>query len=208
MSARRVLRDRRGMTLLEILIGLTILAAIAVVLVVSLRVGLRAWEAGEERAAVQQELRAVVELVTEALATSYPYQGRLGEGLDRVVLFQGQADEVRFVTTAPPLVLDVPAAPFHAVTLRYTEEDHLSVVERLVPTDEPFGDDPRTVLSRAVAGLKLAYLDDTGTWRDEWEGREERALPAAVRVELVVRHQGRSLPVPAFVVPIPLGKAE
>lgn len=199
--------DARGVTLMEILLAMSIMAVIIVVLVGSARVGIRAWEAGERQAAAQQEIRAMVELLTDTLSGAYPYKGRLGGGPERVVLFQGEADEVRFVTTAPPLTLDTATAPYHAVTLSRSDEDELRLVERLVPAEEPFGDDPRTVLSRTVTGFRLQYLDDKGAWQDTWDGPKAGAIPAAVRVELSIRGRVRSESVPAFVVPIPLGKA-
>ena len=201
------LADARGLTLLEVLLALTILALIMVVLVTSLRVGIRAWEAGERRAAAHQEVRAMIELLTEALATAFPYKGRLGEGLTRTVLFEGEADEVHWVTTAPPLVLEAPAVPFHAVTLRYTSEGELRLTERLVPTDEPFGDEPHVVLSRAVSAFHVEYRGDRGAWQSRWE-KANNTLPAAVRVELTIREPGRGTErKAAFVVPLALGKA-
>jgi general secretion pathway protein J len=201
---RSPLRSAGGMTLLEVLIAVTILAVIVALLVTGLRVGVRAWEAGERRAASQQELRAMVELLTEALSTAVPYRGRLGDGLDRVVLFEGDADEVHWVTTAAPLVLDAPAAPFHAVTLRHAGEDELRIAERLVPTDEPFGNTPDVVLSRAVTKLKVEYRDQEGLWQDRWD-KTKNALPVAVRIELTIREAGRGSRVATFLVPIPRG---
>jgi general secretion pathway protein J len=60
-------RGQAGFTLLEILLAFSVLAMIVVLLAGSLRVGLRAWEAGDRQAALQQETRVIVELVTEAL---------------------------------------------------------------------------------------------------------------------------------------------
>ncbi len=200
------LRNTGGMTLLEILLAFTILAVIVVVLITSLRVGVRAWETGERRAASQQEVRAMIELLTEALSTAVPYRGRLGDGLNRVVLFEGERDEVHWVTTEPPLVLDAPAAPFHAVTLRYTSDGELRLTERLVPAEEPFGDTPHIVLSRSVSALRLEYRDDQGAWQSRWE-KATNALPTAVRVELTIREPGRGNErTAAFVVPLALGK--
>lgn len=194
------------MTLVEVLLALAIFAVIVVVLVGSLRVGVGAWEAGERQAAAQQEIRAVVELLTEALAAAYPYRGRLGGGLERVVLFRGESAEVGWITTAPPLALDAPAVPFHAVILRHGGEAELRVVERLVPAEEPFADGPLTVLARSVTGLRLQYRDDQGVWQDAWDGKTAAGLPTAVRVELTVRDRGRPDRVVGLVVPIPLGK--
>jgi general secretion pathway protein J len=204
LRRRSPLPSAGGMTLLEVLIAITILAVIVVLLVTSLRVGVRAWEAGERRAASHQELRAMVELLTEALSTAVPYRGRLGEGLERVVLFEGEADEVHWVTTAAPLVLDAPVAPFHAVTLRHAGEEELRLVERLVPNDEPFGETPAVILSRAVTRLRVEYRDQEGLWQSRWD-KSKNALPVAVRIELTIREAGRSGRVTTFLVPIPRG---
>jgi general secretion pathway protein J len=200
------LRDARGLTLVEILIAFTILGVIVVLLVTSLRVGVRAWEAGERRAVSQQELRAIVELITEAVSTAVVYRGRLGQGLERVVLFQGEADEVRFVTTAPPLVLDAPAAPYHAVTLRLAGDGELRLVERLVPADEPFGETPYVVLSRGVRSVRLEYRDDEGLWQSQWD-TDRQGIPTAVRVELTLRDTGRADRSTTFTVPVPMAQA-
>jgi general secretion pathway protein J len=194
-----------GVTLLEVIVALTILSLIVVLLVTSLRVGVRAWEAGERRAALQQEMRILTEIVTEALAAAVPFRGTLDGGLEKVVLFDGHSDEVRFVTTAPPMLLDAPAAPFHAVTLRRAGEDQLQLGERLVPNDEPFGEDPHVVLSRSVIALKLEYRDTEGLWQDRWDAKDAGGLPTAVRVGFTIRDKGRADRAMTFIVPIPMG---
>jgi type II secretory pathway component PulJ len=198
--------DAAGCTLLEVVLALTILAAVALLLGATVRVGLRAWEAGQRQAALQQETRAVVELVTEALAAAYPYRGALGGAPERVVLFQGEAEEVRFVTSAAPFALEGSAAPFHALSLGRLPSDRLRLVERMVPTDDPFGDGPEATLSRAVTRFRLQYRDETGLWLDRWDGKAAAGLPTAVRVELELSQLGRANQLIALVVPIALGK--
>ena len=195
--------DSRGFTLIEIVLAVSIFAVIVVLATAALRIGLRAWEAGQRRVDLQQESRALVELVTDTLAGAYPYQGRLGLSPQRVVLFEGEADEVRFVTSSPPLVLDAPAAPFHSVVLGRKGSDGLHLVERLVPTDEPFGAGSERILSKSVARFALAYRDETGAWQERWDGKEAGGLPTAVRLELVVDPTRAT---PAVVIPLPMGK--
>jgi general secretion pathway protein J len=195
--------DSRGFTLMEIVLAVSILAVVVVLATAALRIGLRAWEAGQRRVDLQQESRALVELVSEALAGAYPYQGRLGLSPQRVVLFEGEEDEVRFVTTSPPLLLDGPASPFHAVVLGRNGSDALRLAERIVPTDEPFGPGAERVLSKSVARFALAYRDEAGAWQKSWDGKEAGGLPTAVRLELVVDPTRAA---PAVVVPLPLGK--
>jgi len=205
-SARRLLSSPQGMTLLEVVLALTILGVVALLLTGTLRVGIRAWEAGERQAGGQQETRAVVELITEALAGAYPYRSPSGPGAERVVLFEGDASEVRFVTTAAPLGLDAPVAPFHAVTLGKGAGDRLRVVERLVPNQEPFREGTTTTLSRTVTDFRLQYRDATGSWVDRWDGQSAAGLPTAVRVDLAIQVAGRKQDIPPLLVPIPLGK--
>ena len=95
------------------------------------------------------------------------------------------------MTSVPPLFLEAPAVPFHAVTLRHAADDReLRVTERLVPNDEPFGEDPHVVLSRVIEAVRFEYRDEEGTWQDRWE-RNRNALPVTIKVELTVRDPGR-----------------
>jgi hypothetical protein len=188
----------------EIMLAMSILAVVVLLATAALRVGLRAWEAGQQRVDLQQEGRALVELVSEALAGASPYEGRLGFSPERVVLFEGEPEEVRFVTSAPPLTLDAPAAPFHAVVLGRKGQDALRLIERLMPSDEPFAPGPERVLSRSVTRFSLAYRDESGAWQERWNGQEAGGLPTAVRLELVVGSIVRATP--ALVVALPLGR--
>jgi prepilin-type N-terminal cleavage/methylation domain-containing protein len=197
--------DDQGFTLIEIVLALSTLAVVVLLATASLRIGLRAWEAGQRRADLQQESRALVELVGEALAGVTPYRGRVGLSPERVVLFEGEPEEVRFVTSAPPLTLEAPAAPFHAVVIGRKGNDELRLVERLVPTDEPFGPGPERVLSRSVTRFTLAYRTGAGAWQERWNANAEGGLPTAVRFELRVRSALQAMP--AVVVLLPLGRS-
>jgi Type II secretion system (T2SS), protein J len=198
--------DASGFTLVEVLLAVSTLAAVVLLATASLRVGLSAWEAGQRRADVQQEMRSLVELIGEALASAYPYRGRTGlSAEERTVLFEGAADEVRFVTSAPPLVLDAPLAPFHAVILRRGPGDELRVAERVVPAEAPFTDDPGTPLFRSVTRFALEYQDEAGAWHTRWDGRTAEGLPAAVKVAVTVGTGSRARELPTLVVPVLLG---
>lgn len=206
MTPARLAADRQGLTLVEVTLALSTLAAVVLVATGALRVGLRAWEAGHRQADAQQETRALVELLTEAFDGAFPYRGRLGPGPERVVWFEGEEEEVRFVTTAPPLALEG-TTPFHAVVLgRATSPERLRVLERLLPAEAPFADGAEAVLARGVARLRLAYRDENGAWQARWDGRAAGGLPAAVRLELTLGNGDHARTLPPVVVPIALGK--
>jgi hypothetical protein len=142
--------------------------------------------------------------VSETLAGASAYRGRSGLSPERVILFEGEPEELRFVTSTPPLTLDAPIAPFHAVVLGRKGQDTLRLIERLMPSDEPFAPGPERVLSRSVTRFTLAYRDEDGVWQDKWDAREAGGLPTAVRVELAVPGLPRTTP--ALVVMLPMGK--
>lgn len=203
-TSRVKLGPDRGFTLIEILLAVSTLAVVVLMATGALRVGLRAWESGQRRVDRQQEGRALVELISDALAGASPYQGRLDISPERVVLFEGEPDEIRFVTNAPPLMLDAPAVPFHAVVLGRNGQGGLRLVERLVPSDEPFTPGLERVLSRSVTRFTLAYRDESGAWQERWNAREAGGLPTAVRLELAIAGLGRATP--PLVVALPLGR--
>jgi general secretion pathway protein J len=203
-TSRVKLGPDRGFTLIEILLAVSTLAVVVLMATGALRVGLRAWESGQRRVDRQQEGRALVELISDALAGASPYQGRLDISPERVVLFEGEPDEIRFVTNAPPLMLDAPAVPFHAVVLGRKGQDALRLVERLVPSDEPFTPGLERVLSRSVTRFTLAYRDESGAWQERWNAREAGGLPTAVRLELAIAGLDRAPP--PLVVALPLGR--
>jgi type II secretory pathway component PulJ len=195
-----------GLTLVEVLLAVSTLAVVALLAAGALRVGLRAWEAGQRYADAHQETRALVEVLTETLQGAYPYRARRGGSPERRVLFEGEPGEVRFVTTAAPLALDVPAAPFHAVVLGRSGSGRLRMLERLVPAESPFEDGAEAVLSPTVADVRLAYRDESGAWQERWDGGAAAGLPTAVRLELTLGAGDRTRALPPIIVPIALGK--
>src|SRR5437867_2079247 len=106
-----------GFTLIELVLALSILAIMITVLFGGLRMGLRAWQRGEDRAAILQRARSMAQLIEEALGGTYGYAGLVEQGAATpVIFFKGQSERLSFVTVSPPV--SPPAAiPFVAVTL-------------------------------------------------------------------------------------------
>lgn len=190
--------------MVEVVLALSILAVVVLLAVGALRVGLRAWEAGERQSDRQQESRALFELLVEAVEGAYPYRTQLGP--QRVVLFQGEAEQLRFVTTAPPVALEGGGAPFHAVVLGPVTTGRLPLRERLLPAEAPFEGGVETVLARRVSHLRFAYRGADGTWRDRWDGQAAEGLPVAVRLELAVGTGRWGAVPPTTTVSLALGK--
>jgi type II secretory pathway pseudopilin PulG len=107
--------SRRGFTLIEVIIALTS-ATLLVVMFAGLRVGLAAWQRGDERAEALQRERSITEILTSALAATHPYQVAAKGREPAHLLFEGEPARVAFVTAAAPFPAAQPIA-YTAVTL-------------------------------------------------------------------------------------------
>jgi general secretion pathway protein J len=186
-------RSDRGFTLLELLLALSIVAAMLAIVFGGLRVGVRAWQRGEEATQALQHARSISVLLGQSLGGTYPYLGSAPAGAQPDLLFQGEADRLSFVTVTPPFGLGAPLA-FTAVTLSVDEEgEHpgFAIREKALPNDEPFELGTPIVVDPTIAGIKFRYLRDAeGSWEETWDGSAERMLPRAVEVTLTTNDTG------------------
>jgi general secretion pathway protein J len=174
---------QRGFTLLELMLALSIVGAMLAIVFGGLRVGLRAWQRGEQSTESLQHARSLSVLLTQSLGGSYAYLGPAPAGSLPEVLFQGEPDRVSFVTVSPPFPLPAPIA-FTAVTLSVDEgaRPGFAVREKALPNDEPFDLGTPVVVDPALTAVRFRYLRDSEAWEDRWDGVLERSLPRAVEV--------------------------
>jgi len=191
----------RGFTLLELLIALSIGAALLTTVLGGLRLGLAAWRQGETRAEAHQHVRSLVELVVSSLAGSFPYRMAAEPGAAPTVQFQGDARRLAFVTLAPPVPTETPVA-FTAVTLTIETGARagLTVGQKALPNREPFRGDTPVLVDLSVTELGLRYLRAPDQWESAWDGAAERNLPQAVEVTLAAEIGGRVERFPPLVV--------
>ena len=183
----------RGFTLIELVLALTIVAVMVTLLFGGLRVGLRAWQRGEERAAVLQHARSVTQLLQESLGGIYAYRGRADQDTPSdVLLFQGEAERLSFVTVSPPMSLPA-AIAFVAVTLSMDAGDAPGLAIR---------EKASSVVDPTITAIRFRYLRDDGTWEETWDGQDERMVPRAVEVTLTAMMNGRVQQAPPITVPI------
>lgn len=183
---------QRGFTLLELLIALAIVAALVAIAFGGLRVAVAAWDQGQDRAEAHQHLRGVAVVLARALSAAYPYRAPIGPAPEPVLLFRGGADRLELVTQAPPFPAPIPVA-FTAVVIALERDETPSLVvrQRVLPNREPFADAAVVLRDPAVTRLAFRYLDEAGTWQDDWDTEARGGLPRAVQVSVAVTHRGR-----------------
>ena len=200
-------RGQRGFTLMEVMIALTIVATLLVISFAGLRVGLAAWQRGDERGQVLERSRSVNQIITRTLGSAFPYQTAAIGRETAKLLFEGAPDRVAFVTSVPPFPGADPIA-FTAVTLGLSkgEAPGLALTQKALPNEKPF--DPALTpvfVDGVVTSVRFRYLKDSkGQWTDQWDGASEKVLPLSIEVTLTILQAGRPVEQPPLVVSLPV----
>lgn len=200
-------RRQKGFTLVEVVIALTIVATLLVVTFAGLRMGLAAWQRGDERAQVLERSRSVAQIITRTLGAAYPYQVA-GHGREPArLLFEGRPDRVAFVTAAPPFP-GAETVAFTAVTLGLSAAPApaLALTQKVLPNDKPFDPGlPPMFVDGAVTGVHFRYLKESnGEWTDQWDAALEKTLPLSIEVTLTIVRAGRSVEQAPLIVSLPV----
>jgi general secretion pathway protein J len=191
---------KRGFTLLEVLLALSIVAALMVIVSGGLRIGLTAWQRGEARSAKLDRDRSLVVLLEGALAGAFPYRVTPGEAEQPRLLFDGQPDRLTFATLSPPLPTAAPAA-FAVVSLA-SDAGGLTLRQQILPSPVSLDRVEPMLIDARTSALRFRYLgDEPESWEDVWDLTKEDSLPRAVEITLVTGTGPRST-LQVFTVPI------
>ena len=181
---------QHGFTLLEMVIGITLLGFLLVLLYGGLRLATRGWEAGTgavERASAQA---AVAGYLRRQLAMAYPLRWKADNG-EQKIAFEGDAQGMRFAAPIPAhlgpggiqlLAIEMAeAGEDHPLQMRWrTPEPELRAFEFKTPPE------PVMLLDRLEA-VEFAYYgaqdkDTEPAWHDEWHS--ETYVPRLVRIQV------------------------
>ena len=188
-----------GFTLLELLLALGIVALLLVIVSGGLRVGLTAWQRGEERTAKLDRARSLVVLLEHGLAGAFPYRVTTETQQEPRILFDGRPDRLTFATLSPPLPMG-PTTAFSAVRLS-ADDGGLALRQQVLPNRVALDRlDPMLVDAHTTA-VRFRYLGlDPEAWQEAWDITKEETLPRAVEITLVsgagARATQRTLTVP------------
>ena len=196
MIAGRAGRDRRGLTLIELVLALTILAIAGALVSGAFATGLRAWQSGIRSGREELVARIVLERIATQLRAAV--ETKTEENHEEVIAFDAGVDFLRFVTTAAG------AAPMQVYYGLAGDGDgrHLVYREYPWPDKEFFGDgQPRREENVAeVTGLKVKAVERSAlnagqiaALPGEWTPQNE-FLPASVTVEIDVGAEGGQEP--------------
>ncbi|MGF1614998.1 MAG: prepilin-type N-terminal cleavage/methylation domain-containing protein [Gammaproteobacteria bacterium] len=181
----------RGFTLVELLVGLTLLAVITLVLYSAFWLSLRSWEAAATHREQAEDMRLAVGFLQRYLSKAYPLL--LREDTAHRLQFEGTERRLRFVTDMAP---HLGTGGLHAFVVEFTENSDggsLVVTRTLLHPDldpmEAAQFTQRAVLARRIGEARFAYFgalsDDRAAqgdlperWHAHWT--DARRLPKLV----------------------------
>jgi len=197
VNQRRLRGDRRGLTLIELVLTLTILALAGSLVSGALATGLRAWQTGLRSGREELVARIVLERIATQLRAAIVSPAKRNDA--DAVAFDAAENQLRFVTLAAA----GPAPVQVSYGLRVDGgASHLVYREFPWPDKDFFGEgrprrEEKVVEVTGFSVKVVKRTDKPGTGDEpapaEWSPRD-RELPASVSVEIVVTAADRLEP--------------
>jgi general secretion pathway protein J len=203
--------DRRGFTLLEMIVALSIIAIIAASIVVAFRLAGNSIEGGEAAAREMARLRAGIGILERTIrsADRAPVPGGDTPG----PFFLGERERVRFLSAVP--LSGGGTGGFRLLCFSGNDGADPGGAGMTVAEGSPFradgaatweGEEGRRVFLSGAREVAFSYSagptpEGRWEWAESWDARENRGLPAAVRVEFTTSPEGSPLRT-SFVVPV------
>jgi general secretion pathway protein J len=184
-----------GFTLIELMISLTIVGLILVIVMGSLRIGVRAWERGEKDTEAHQRQRIVLDLVKRQMASAFPLEVTMGD--ETPFMLKGGDTSLDFVSCYPMATPDRSGMVYVRYRVRQGDaegRERLSFYEKniaFIDKEKGIGevDEENFVdLIPEAERIRFAYLrsadDDEAPseWQETWDPEKEKGLPLAVKV--------------------------
>lgn len=204
-------RQNAGFTLIEILLVMSLMAAMMSMIYASLNVGVRAWDAGEARVSEASDLRGVERFLRRELGQIFPTRWR---GITQpYIAFEGSRTNLRYVTSlnleaslqngaagglqwaelalADGGILQLNRQPFDSAAQNF--DALVSPTRDQLSTAPPA---PPVRLMDNVTDFEISYFGaETDiaepAWREEW--RDLARLPTLIRIK-VSTNRGRDAP--------------
>jgi prepilin-type N-terminal cleavage/methylation domain-containing protein len=186
VSCRRD-NNRRGLTLIEVILAMTIFALIASLLYGALYLSRRAAVKGVLSAETSQRERMLGSFLGGYVRSAFPYRV---SAQDPSIFFYGEENRLTFVSAVSR---GLGGRGLAKVTVQWDGQrgDPLTLEEempvRFAEQQEGLGYRNQVVLYPAVDGLQIEYLPaegDEADWVERWDGAEKKSLPRAIRVRL------------------------
>lgn len=170
--------NRRGFTLIELVLSLSLVAVLLLIALSSVRFGAGLWESGNKTAERGWIKRYFTTVFLSEVSSAFTYADS-----DGAIVFSGMPEKLIFVSAG-----FCGGLPWGGARLvEYGVEDgSLVMKERALPDAREKSYARETELSNDVEQVRFSYLGAAG-WEDGWNGAEKNGLPKAVKAAVFVK---------------------
>lgn len=193
-------RRDAGFTLVELLVTLALMSLLSVIVLGSLRFGIKAWQREATHTEAIDQVRLAATMLRRLIEDAYPYHAGEAEGRHRIE-FQGGPQSLTLLATAPLALGAIGRARFRVFLERRGEQQDLMLSSEPELADSASGrvTTPLVANVKAVAMSYSAGVDSANPapWRNEWTLPSR--LPGLVRVGIDF-HEGDARTWPELVV--------
>ena len=185
------MRNRRGMSLLELIVAMMLLGLMSSLLYGTLSLSASTWDRGEAKAGRAADMRLAEEFLRQTLTAQHPL--RLHKALEQPLYFQGGRDTLAYAGVLPGQM----GGGVYYFRLAVTQQGDKSrlTLARVVPdyaaTSPPgFDGAQQSVLADNIAEVRFSYFGrdpdsnivNAPTWRDRWD--DPQLLPLMIRIDV------------------------
>ncbi len=188
-------RYRIGFTLIEVLIGMSLLSIMMLLLFASLRTCVQSWNAGEKKIAQVSQATIVQNFLRYKLQIALPLAVDFLAEEDRQFSFQGGSDSLQFVA---PMPASAGRLGLQLFNLSLQSEDKGTGQQLLVDIKPFFPQNDMTqwegeqvVILKHIQTLQIAYfgagqddLNKEPKWQKQWQDRQN--LPELVSIDIAL----------------------
>ena len=198
-----------GFTLLELIVTLTILTIIVVLAFGAFRLGIKAWETGDERVDFFYRMKYLVDLMGKEISSIHPYYFQQdNKNEDKKLAFQGQPNLISFISSTKSSDLSLPTDKLRKVSFYFEEDKKLLIMtEEIIQLYNPFSKTGKKkirsiTLSKDISDLRFRYyvlnsvnrdIENDGEWVANFSSNEKNInkdnLPRAVEVTIATQTQ-------------------
>ena len=192
----------RGFTLIEVIVTMTILGFILVIIYQVFRLGLSSWEKGESAAEEYQKTRIVSQLLSQQVKSAFPYEIKTQKAEGNYLAFEGKKQSLKFVSAFPAKSKRPEGLVFAVYYFKEGGRGEGSLIlyeQRVLNKDffeEALKKDEGVSLLEGLSELRFEYYREadpdnnkTEEWVDEWDAKEEKKLPKAVRMTVTFANE-------------------
>ncbi|SFR59940.1 general secretion pathway protein J [Marinobacter gudaonensis] len=196
---------QQGFTILEILVGFTLLAVIIAMMFVGIRLVYRIDGKSEAHTSAISQIRTINTFLRHQLRGALPNIPVQQEGETGPLYFEGTSQRMRFVATMPPYLRQ--GGIFRQTLEVVGVGNEKSLVFRFEPinalTPDPNGLRQVTLLDKNIEDIHFRYGEwaergRSPSWLESWE--TPRSMPGLIRIDLRFTDDANAFFWPSFVV--------